>query len=130
MKEVLRLDGITKVYEMGQGVKVEALRGVDLTVMENEYVSILGPSGSGKSTLLHIMGLLDSPTSGKRFVDGIETSKMNEQQQARVRDHERDDALGRQWATVSPIAGCRSAVATTSMLMLPATKTRPMKAIR
>jgi putative ABC transport system ATP-binding protein len=85
MKEVIRLEKIRKIYKMGEGVTVEALRGVDLVIKENEFVSILGPSGSGKSTLLHIVGLLDSPTSGKRFIDGIETSQMNEVQQARVR---------------------------------------------
>ncbi len=85
MKEVLKLDGVRKVYDMGHGLKVEALRGIDLTIMQNEFVSILGPSGSGKSTLLHIMGLLDSPTSGKRYIDSIETSTMGEDDQARVR---------------------------------------------
>jgi putative ABC transport system ATP-binding protein len=85
MKEVMRLEGVRKIYKMGQGVTVEALRGVDLTVMQNEFVSILGPSGSGKSTLLHIMGLLDTPTSGRRYIDGIETSTMDEEQQAKVR---------------------------------------------
>ncbi len=85
MKEVLRLDGVRKVYDMGHGLKVEALRSIDLTVTKGEFVSILGPSGSGKSTLLHIMGLLDSPTSGKRYIDGIETSTMKEDEQANVR---------------------------------------------
>lgn len=84
-KEVIRLDKITKVYKMGKGVTVEALRGIDLVVNKGEFVSILGPSGSGKSTLLHMVGLLDSPTSGKRYIDGIETSRMNEDEQARVR---------------------------------------------
>lgn len=84
-KDVLRLENIWKVYHMGEGVKVEALRGVNLAVRQNEFASILGPSGSGKSTLLHIIGLLDSPTSGKRFVDGTETSRMSEDEQARVR---------------------------------------------
>ena len=85
MKEVLRLDGVRKVYDMGHGVQVDALRSIDLVVAKGEFVSILGPSGSGKSTLLHIIGLLDSPTSGKRYIDGIETSTMGEDEQARVR---------------------------------------------
>ncbi len=85
LKEVLRLDGVKKVYDMGHGVQVEALRSIDLIIGQNEFVSILGPSGSGKSTLLHIMGLLDTPTSGKRYIDGIETSRLNEDEQARVR---------------------------------------------
>jgi len=84
-KEVLRLDKITKVYHMGEGIEVNALRGVDLKVYHNDLISVIGPSGSGKSTLLHIMGLLDSPTSGKRYIDGIETSQMSENDQAKVR---------------------------------------------
>ncbi len=84
-KEVLRLEGITKVYDMGEGIKVHALRGVTMRVCQNDFVSILGPSGSGKSTLLHILGLLDSPTTGRRYVDGIDTTKMTGDEQARVR---------------------------------------------
>lgn len=84
-KEVLRLDNITKLYHMGEGIEVQALRGVDLTVYRNDLMSVIGPSGSGKSTLLHIMGLLDTPSSGKRYVDGIETSKMSGDDQAKVR---------------------------------------------
>jgi putative ABC transport system ATP-binding protein len=79
-KEIIRLDKIRKVYTMGKGVTVEALM-----VRQGEFVSILGPSGSGKSTLLHMIGILDSPTSGKRFIDGIDTSRMSEDEQARIR---------------------------------------------
>lgn len=82
---ILSLENITKVYHMGEGIEVQALRGVNLKIYHNDIVSVIGPSGSGKSTLLHIMGLLDTPTSGKRYVDGIETSEMSENEQARVR---------------------------------------------
>lgn len=84
-KEIMKLQDISKTYFMGEGIKVKALTDVDLTIRENEYVSILGPSGSGKSTLLHIMGLLDTPTSGKRYIDGVETSTMTSDEQARIR---------------------------------------------
>jgi putative ABC transport system ATP-binding protein len=84
-KEVLRLEDIRKVYHMGDHITVEALKDIDMVIHQNELVSIIGPSGSGKSTLLHIMGLLDSPTSGKRYIDGIETSTMDDEEQARIR---------------------------------------------
>lgn len=85
MKEVLLLDNITKVYNMGEGITVEALRGVNISIKNNELVAILGPSGSGKSTLLHMLGLLDSPTSGRRYIGGIDTTTMNDDEQARIR---------------------------------------------
>jgi len=84
-REIIRLEGIRKTYLMGEGVTVEALRNVNLQIKKGEFVSILGPSGSGKSTLLHMVGLLDSPTSGKRYIDGIDTSTMGEDEQARIR---------------------------------------------
>ncbi|MFH1785032.1 MAG: ABC transporter ATP-binding protein [Candidatus Micrarchaeota archaeon] len=83
-KEVLRLNNVNKIYDMG-AVKVRALDGANLVVNQGEMVCIVGPSGSGKSTLLHIMGLLDTPTSGYRYIDGIETAKMSEAEQARIR---------------------------------------------
>ncbi len=61
---VFRLEGVTKVYAMGN-VDVHALRGVDLDVAEHELLVLLGPSGSGKSTLLNILGGLDVPTAGR-----------------------------------------------------------------
>ncbi|MBN1169608.1 ABC transporter ATP-binding protein [Candidatus Micrarchaeota archaeon] len=85
MKEVMKLEDISKTYVMGEGIKVHALLDVDLAIQPNSFMSILGPSGSGKSTLLHIMGLLETPTGGKRYIDGIETSTMNEDEQAKVR---------------------------------------------
>lgn len=66
---ILETKNLTKVYGVGD-MKVNALAGVDFTVNEGEFVSIVGTSGSGKSTLLHMLGGLDKPTSGKVFVDG------------------------------------------------------------
>lgn len=85
MKKILVLENVSKIYTMDEGIEVKALDDINISIEENEFASILGPSGSGKSTLLHIIGLLDSPTSGKRYIDGIETSTMNDASQAKVR---------------------------------------------
>jgi putative ABC transport system ATP-binding protein len=83
-KEVLRLQDVDKIYKMGT-VDVHALDKANLVIRQGELVVILGPSGSGKSTLLHIMGLLDTPTSGFRYIDGIETARLDDRAQARIR---------------------------------------------
>ncbi|MEM4166261.1 MAG: ABC transporter ATP-binding protein [Candidatus Bilamarchaeaceae archaeon] len=84
-KEVIRLENVCKVYKMGEGIEVTAICGVNFVVEEGDFACVLGPSGSGKSTLLHIMGLLDTPTSGKVYIDGIETTKMSPDEQAFIR---------------------------------------------
>ncbi len=66
---LLELKKVTKVYQVGS-VAVHALRGIDLTVGKNEYLSVMGPSGSGKSTLMNVIGCLDTPTSGTYILDG------------------------------------------------------------
>jgi len=75
---------ITKTYMLGK-VPVEALRGVNLKVEDGDFVSILGPSGSGKSTMLNLIGALDKPTSGTLFIDGVDISKLNDNQLADLR---------------------------------------------
>jgi len=67
---------------------VRALRGVSLTIRENEYVAIMGPSGSGKSTLMNILGCLDSPTSGTYVLNGKDVSRTRENDLAEVRNKE------------------------------------------
>jgi putative ABC transport system ATP-binding protein len=82
---VIELSGITRMYKMGD-IEVHALRGVDLTIREGEFVAIMGPSGSGKSTLMNILGALDSPTSGTFLLDGEDVSTLDEGDLARVRN--------------------------------------------
>lgn len=82
---MIELKNITKAYEMGTQV-VHALRGVDLTVAEGEFVAIMGPSGSGKSTLMNVIGCLDVPTDGHYTLDGIDVSDMSDDQQAKIRN--------------------------------------------
>lgn len=77
--EILRCEGVRKVYSAAQAV---ALDRIDLSVEKGEFVAIVGASGSGKSTLLHIMGSVDKPTEGKVFVDGTDISSMTPTQSA------------------------------------------------
>ncbi len=83
--EIVRLQDVSKVYQMSEEVSVKALVDVDMSIYEGELVVILGPSGSGKSTLLHILGMLDTPTTGERYLDGVDTSTLNEKKLARAR---------------------------------------------
>lgn len=82
---MIRLEGITKVYQMGE-TRVNALDGVDLHIKPHEFVSIIGPSGSGKSTLMNMIGCLDVPTSGRYWIEGVEGSKMTDNQLADLRN--------------------------------------------
>ncbi|WP_457619506.1 ABC transporter ATP-binding protein [Methanopyrus sp.] len=82
---VIRLDNVRKVYNSGS-VKVEALRGVSLKVKNGEFLMIVGPSGSGKSTLLHIMGALDTPTSGRVEIAGKDMTDMSDEELAEIRN--------------------------------------------
>jgi putative ABC transport system ATP-binding protein len=87
---VLELRAISRVYRIGGrqegGVTVKALGGVDLSVEEGEFVSIMGPSGSGKSTLMNILGCLDKPSGGTYRIDGIETASSDSDTFALIRN--------------------------------------------
>ncbi len=83
-KPVIFLDNIWKVYQVGD-VKVEALRGVTITIKTGEFVAITGPSGSGKSTMMNMVGALDMPTKGAIYLDGKDISKLHESDLAEIR---------------------------------------------
>jgi putative ABC transport system ATP-binding protein len=84
MKPVIELDDVSKSYKMDD-VEVEALKNVNLKINKKEFVAIMGPSGSGKSTLLNMIGVLDRPTSGEIYLEGINISKLNDSELARLR---------------------------------------------
>ncbi len=84
-KVVIRTRGLAKDLPLGKTV-VHALRGVDMDVYAGEIVSIVGPSGSGKSTLLGLIGGLDSPTHGTIEIDGVDVTRMNEDQLTEIRN--------------------------------------------
>jgi putative ABC transport system ATP-binding protein len=83
-KPLIELSGIEKIYRVGTEL-VRALRGVSLTINENDFVAIMGPSGSGKSTLMNIVGCLDIPTRGKYSLRGQDVSKVSQSKLARIR---------------------------------------------
>lgn len=82
---MIKLQDITKIYKMGD-TEVKALAGVSLHIKQHEFVSIIGPSGSGKSTLMNMIGCLDVPTSGRFWIDGVEGSKMRDNDLADLRN--------------------------------------------
>lgn len=87
MKPVVSLEGIRKVYRMGE-IEFEALKGVSLEVAQGEMVALMGPSGSGKTTLMQIIGLLDRPTAGSYFLAGEDVTALSENERAEARNRE------------------------------------------
>lgn len=81
----MALDNVRKIYK-GNGVAVEALRGISMEVIKSEFLLIAGPSGSGKSTLLNLMGLLDTPTEGRIEIEGVEVAKISEKERTTIRN--------------------------------------------
>ncbi|QFT55012.1 ABC transporter ATP-binding protein [Microbulbifer sp. THAF38] len=84
-KPILHMAGITKVFRTEE-METHALRGVDLSIYQEEFVSICGPSGCGKSTLLSILGLLDLPTSGSYQIEGFEVAQLSLSEAATIRN--------------------------------------------
>jgi len=81
---IIKLDNVWKTYKMGE-VNVNALRGLNLSIKEGEFVAIMGPSGSGKSTAVNMVGALDIPTKGKIYLEDHDISKLSESDLAQIR---------------------------------------------
>jgi putative ABC transport system ATP-binding protein len=84
-KNIIKMVGLSKIYKVGE-VEVPALKLIDLTIDEGEFVAIMGASGSGKSTLMNLIGCLDEPTSGEYFLDGVNTSSLSKNEYAKIRN--------------------------------------------
>lgn len=87
MPDLIRVEQLRKIYRIGTQ-EVRALDGVDLVVGRNEYIALMGASGSGKSTLMNILGCLDTPTSGKYYLNGPDVSRLSDAELAEIRNKE------------------------------------------
>ncbi|MBT3836596.1 ABC transporter ATP-binding protein [Candidatus Woesearchaeota archaeon] len=83
-KVLIKLKDVWKTYFMGDQ-KLDVLKGINLDIYEKEFLAILGPSGSGKSTMMNQVGILDTPTRGKLYLEGHDISKLTESQVAQIR---------------------------------------------
>jgi putative ABC transport system ATP-binding protein len=84
-RALIQLENVSKTYDSGENA-VQALRGVEVRIERGQFVAIIGPSGSGKSTLMHILGCLDSPSSGKYWLDGEDVADLSSRALARIRN--------------------------------------------
>ena len=82
---VVRAEGVRKIYRMGT-IEVAALQGINLSIGQGEFVSIMGPSGCGKSTMMHILGCLDRPTSGRVMLDNVNVDQLDDNRLAEIRN--------------------------------------------
>lgn len=82
---LIEINNLVKIYYLGK-IEVPALIGINLQIDEGEFVSIMGPSGSGKSTLMHLIGCLDTPTSGEIFMEGENISSISKDKLANIRN--------------------------------------------
>jgi putative ABC transport system ATP-binding protein len=82
---LIELTGVTKKYRVGDQ-EIRALDGIDLTIEQGEFAAIIGPSGSGKSTLMHLLGCLDTPTTGRVIIDGVDVSRARDGRLAEMRN--------------------------------------------
>lgn len=85
MKEIIKASNVSKVYNQGTNAAVQAIKRVDLTIYEGEFVAIMGPSGAGKSTLLNVLTTIDTPTTGEIMIDDVNISLMDEEKRSEFR---------------------------------------------
>ncbi len=85
MSEIIKIQDLNKIYDTG-AIQVHALKKINLSIEQGEYVAIMGQSGSGKSTLMNILGCLDRPTDGHYYLDSIEVGKLSENKLSLVRN--------------------------------------------
>jgi len=86
MKTIIKLDNIVKKFYINEPNELEILHGISLEVKEGEFVSIVGPSGSGKTTLMNMIGILDRPTSGSYFIDGVNVELADDDDLSTIRN--------------------------------------------
>lgn len=86
-EEIIRLEDIRRNFYMGREV-LTVLKGIDMVILKNEYVALMGPSGSGKSTLMNLIGCLDTPTAGRYLLRQRDVSKLTDNELAKVRNQE------------------------------------------
>lgn len=84
--DIIKMTNITKSFFIGKPNQLDILKNINLTVKKGEFVAIIGASGSGKSTLMNIIGALDRQTSGEYFLDGIDISKINDNDLSEIRN--------------------------------------------
>jgi putative ABC transport system ATP-binding protein len=87
MAPLIRCEDLWKIYRLGD-VEVQALRGLDLSIEQGEFVAIMGSSGSGKSTLMNVLGCLDQPTRGRYWLNGVDVAALSTDQLAEIRNQQ------------------------------------------
>jgi len=85
MNEIIKIENLVKVYQNGD-IEVKALKSLNLTIKQGEYIAIMGASGSGKSTLMNILGCLDRPTSGHYYLDGMDVREKSDNELSIIRN--------------------------------------------
>ncbi|MBW7936904.1 MAG: ABC transporter ATP-binding protein [Flavobacteriales bacterium] len=84
---MIRTENIIRDFVLGKEI-IKVLKGISISIQRNEYVAFMGPSGSGKSTFMNIIGCLDTPSGGHYFLNGVDVSKMNDNELANIRNKE------------------------------------------